>query len=98
MVISREEKSFFKVHYVGNVWRHKKERQTTSTLARLHQGRNKLHTDRTMRFSNRSKCVEDEVHENHQTSDATWQDKVGLTWGKLYQRAISHQLETIELF
>ena len=49
----------------------KKERQTTSTLARRHQGRNKLHTRRTMRFGKISRHLEEDDHGNHQKSDAT---------------------------
>ena len=43
----------------------------TSTLARRHQGRNKLHTHRTMRFGKRSRHLEEDDHGNHQKSDAT---------------------------
>ena len=55
-----------------------RKRQTTSTLARWHQGRNKVHAHRTMRFSKRSRHLEEDDHGNHQTSDATWRDKVKL--------------------
>ena len=37
--------------------------------ARLHQGRNKVHTHRTMRFSKRSRRLEEDSHGNHQKSD-----------------------------
>ena len=59
-----EEKKFGKVHYVVNGRRQKKERQTTSTLARWHQGYNKLLE------------MQEDGHDNHQKSDATWRDKV----------------------
>ena len=90
-------KKFGKIDYVGNGWQYKKERHTTSTLARLHQYRNKLHIHRTMRYSMRSKCVEEDYHGNHQKSDATWRHKVNdarkqrcilctLTWCRLAYR------------
>ena len=71
-----KRKQFGKVNYAGNGWRYKKGRQTTGTLARWHQGHNKLHTRRTMRFGKRSRRLEEDDHGNHQKSDATWGDTV----------------------
>ena len=72
----RRENSFGKVDDVGNGWRCKEERQTTSTMARWHQGRNELHAHRTMRFNQRSRRLEEDDHGNHQKSESTWRDKV----------------------
>ena len=52
--IMRSENSLEKVDDVGNGWRCKEERQTTSTMARWHQGLNELHAHRTMRTNSRS--------------------------------------------
>ena len=60
--IMRSENTLEKVNYVGIGWRCKKERQTTNTLSRLRECRNKLHTHRTTRFSKISKCVDEDDH------------------------------------
>ena len=78
--------------------RRKRERETTSTLARWHQGRNKLHTHRTMRFSKRSKQVDEDGHGNHQKSDATWRDTVTRNMLFCISHAQDRPIETRKMY